>query len=132
MKSHINAVAKSIAAIKGLSREMQASVLHKLVEDGHVVTGDGLHAAAESESDASLQQVSATGYVKLQTLVEASRDANKQPLIRSILRQFRQLGVDVDPDEVISTAKLDIQLKGKDINKRLKLKQDMALIGLIA
>jgi hypothetical protein len=134
MKPHINSVAKSLVAILKLSREMQAEILHKLVADGHVAGGDSLYASAagSDESEGAMEQISATGFVKLQTPIEAASDPQKLALLRSVVAQCRALQVSFDPEKQISMMDLDKQLAGKDVTARLKLKQSMAMLGLIA
>jgi hypothetical protein len=129
MYSTLNAVAKTLASVAGLSKETQAEILHALVRDRHVVT-EGMHASA-SDSD-SLHQVSDTGFVKLQTPLEASADQKNLALLRQVTAMARRLGVSFDPDRVVSMTSLDEQLRGKEVLLRLQLKQGMAALGLIA
>lgn len=67
-------VARSLKDVPGMTTEILGNVIHKLTADGHLaVSGDALHAVAASGSD-TLHQVSDTGFVRLQTPLEASAD----------------------------------------------------------
>jgi hypothetical protein len=136
-KSRLSEVAHTLMGA-GIDTDTSAKVLHAMLRAGHIEKdpdnggqlGDGgtLHAAGDDR----LQQVSASGFVKLQTPLEASADPQRSGLLRSVVAQCRQLGVSFDPERPISMMDLDRQLVSKDVAARLKLKQTMALCGLIA
>jgi hypothetical protein len=131
MKISHYAIARSLKDVPGMSTELLGNIIHKLEADGYVAETE-MHAVGSKESEGAMQQVSETGYVKLTTPIEAAADPRKAALLRSVVAQCRALQVSFDPEKQISMMDLDKQLAGKDVNKRLQLKQTMAMLGLIA
>jgi hypothetical protein len=88
--------------------------------------------AAANAADGNMTRVSENGYIKQRTLADvAAEDPQRMALVRNVLGQCRTLGVDFDPSARISVPALDMQLRGKDVTARLKLKQSLSLLGLI-
>jgi hypothetical protein len=131
MKPSHYAIARCLKDLPGMSNEMLGDIIGKLNADGYIAESE-MHAVGSKESEGAMQQVSETGFVKLQTPIEAAADPRKAALLRSVVAQCRVLGVHFDPEKPISMTELDRQLAGKDITARLKLKQSMSMIGLIA
>ena len=134
MKAKLHDVETCLAAA-GIDASTSRRVCDAMLRGGHIVVHDEIMhavAATASDSDGALHQVSGTGFVKLQTPLEASADQKNVALLRAVTAMARRLSVSFDPDRIISMADLDKQLAGKDVLQRLSLKQGMAALGLIA